>query len=231
MQISEQHGIENRSFGLLWTIANILLGAVILVFMNFSYLWAARHGLMGEDLAAGLIYYVVVGTSVFVFVGTVQFLLLQKRILVSRWWIWIYFAGYGIIGLVLLTTFGGAVIFDLFPRAFWNELVPGAYRYVFNLFLGVSTGTGVGLLQWLLLRSHFDGAGKWFGICLLSGTVSGLAMLSQLDNWGLGTFVVIQGILSGLLLYRRPFHWGQGKPELPIQREETHATTHLASDR
>lgn len=99
------------------------------------------------------------------------------------WWRWIsgcligWFLGF-LIGFVVAGSFGGVVT---------HGPVPSTIAY---LGLGIAVGTGVGLMQWRLLRSRFSGGVSWV---VTNGLGMGLA-----GGVGYGAAVLIFGYSEGL---------------------------------
>jgi hypothetical protein len=201
--------LTDRGLVSLWIIACMLVA----ILCALSEQWAYKHHLLTEDLTTGLIFYLVAGLSACFLVGVAQFLLLRKRMAISGWWILTYIIGYGLIGFGLLQYVVGRLVIHVIPNDLWKGL-PSMTQYHVDYFLvGLSTGFGVGLLQWLLLRKHLDKAVQWFGICLLSGGISGLVIVLEVDAWGLSSLIAAQGLLSGIVLYqwlRRPSEGASG---------------------
>jgi hypothetical protein len=129
----------------------------------------------------------VIGISV----GTMQWLVLRRRIDGAGWWVLASIVGFA----------AGKLVGDAIAQA-----VSGAVGFILS---GAAIGTLLGIAQWLVLRRHVAQAGRWVLASALAWAV-GWAIINLIDEAASGptgtayligaTGAAVAGVITGVSL-------------------------------
>ncbi len=176
MQVERWRG--GLFFLLQWILATTLGIAIGKFFGTLSGLFSSVGGFTGAFAIAGF----VVGSVV----GFMQQITLKRQQVnqIDRWGLATGFGG-GLGGLVT-----GAIIFTL----------PGNIAfYVGSTVAGVTTGTTIGVMQWLILKRSVYKARWWILANAIGWTVGEVLLWAVIVGVMDGSRVTVNGVVTGLL--------------------------------
>jgi hypothetical protein len=119
------------------------------------------------------------GAVIGISIGIGQWLVLNRRINRTRWWILASIVGFGV----------GKDVGDMVAQA-----VPGAIGWALE---GVAIGASLGLAQWLVLRRHVPEARWWIVASAIAWAV-GWAIISSVDTEAAGASIAVAYVIGAI---------------------------------
>lgn len=192
MRVNKEGTVANANpkaryatFWFLWIGASTL-GVVLLMLILFMSSRLAGS-LLGTSVEDKVPYAPLIGISY----GIMQWLVLRRHIDRAGWW-----AVTSAVGFLLGFVIWGAVI-EMLEAISGGTLDINSMVRIFYPVLGAS----LGIAGWLVLRKHFDQAGWWIPVTVLSWVLTGLLVGKSIDkNIEILVIGLMPTAITGLML-------------------------------